>query len=481
MATLQELRKKYNYSPMSGQGTAAAQPLTLSQMREKHGYTPKPAQETGYPGAVQQIKDTAASTFESLKERGGVLKETFQQVAEGEINPLRGAVRAVGTGIGAVNDVAAGAAVGAVKAITPASVEQKAGQAVTGFLSTNVGKAGLSAVQSGLEAYEKWKSNNEEAAKDLEAVVNIAEIFPVGKGVVGAGEIATKVVGEVVPKVVETISAGVKAKKAVSAAKDVQRLQELLSPVETKAMKEAAVREGRTTASGLLSKSKIIPSDETKMLAEEMVGLVDPKKSIAENVKVIDKEVTSLAQNLEKTLAGNKKGFNLQQAENYIRSVVEEKPLMFISETAEGSAYNKVVDTALDIIKKHPQNAEGLWAARKEFDAVAEAMTGAFKKTAQGDLNATNASQAVRNVRRKMNELISELSGNPEFKESMKRMSNLYDAMEVLSEKGAGTIGKSKIGEFMAKHPAWKAAAIGGATLGVGATIPTIAASALRD
>ncbi|MCK9629801.1 MAG: hypothetical protein M0R37_14570, partial [Bacteroidales bacterium] len=418
-------------------------------------------------------KDTAASTFESLKERGGVLKETFQQVAEGEINPLRGAVRAVGTGIGAVNDVAAGAAVGAVKAITPASVEQKAGQAVTGFLSTNVGKAGLSAVQSGLEAYEKWKSNNEEAAKDLEAVVNIAEIFPVGKGVVGAGEIATKVV--------ETISAGVKAKKAVSAAKDVQRLQELLSPVETKAMKEAAVREGRTTASGLLSKSKIIPSDETKMLAEEMVGLVDPKKSIAENVKVIDKEVTSLAQNLEKTLAGNKKGFNLQQAENYIRSVVEEKPLMFISETAEGSAYNKVVDTALDIIKKHPQNAEGLWAARKEFDAVAEAMTGAFKKTAQGDLNATNASQAVRNVRRKMNELISELSGNPEFKESMKRMSNLYDAMEVLSEKGAGTIGKSKIGEFMAKHPAWKAAAIGGATLGVGATIPTIAASALRD
>ncbi|MCK9566629.1 MAG: hypothetical protein M0Q43_11345 [Methanothrix sp.] len=188
MATLQELRKKYNYNPSSGQGTS--QPLTLSQLREKHGYTPPPEPE--YPNGIQQFKDTAMDTGASLAKRGGDIKETFQQVAEGEINPIRGAVRTVGSSVGAAGDVLGGVVVGAAKAITPAPVEKAVSSAGSAILNTSVGKAGLSAIQSGLEAYENWKAKNEGAAEDLEAIINIASIFPMEKGIVGAGKMASK-------------------------------------------------------------------------------------------------------------------------------------------------------------------------------------------------------------------------------------------------------------------------------------------------
>jgi hypothetical protein len=163
--------------------------MTLSQLRAKHGYVPPEPEETN---AIQQIKDTAASTVSAVKQRGSDIKETFQEVAAGDINPIQGAIRTVGSGIGAATDVLGGAVVGAAKAVTPAFAEKKIGEATTAILNTSVGKAGLDAIRSGVEAYNDWKSRNEGAAKDLEAVVNIASIFPVEKALSVSGKAAVK-------------------------------------------------------------------------------------------------------------------------------------------------------------------------------------------------------------------------------------------------------------------------------------------------
>jgi len=114
--------------------------------------------------------------------RGRTKEESLRNLAgESKLQQL-------GQAAGAVGDVAGEA----ISAVTPEFVKEGLSKAGGAIAETEIGKAGMEAAKMGIEKYNKWAEQNPEASKDLEAVVNIASIFPVGKG----GQLAGKAIGE---------------------------------------------------------------------------------------------------------------------------------------------------------------------------------------------------------------------------------------------------------------------------------------------
>jgi len=137
---------------------------------------------------VSRIKNSAQSVKDSVTGKQSLLEAPLQVAgqAAGFVNDL------VGTGTKT--------AVKAASAITPDSIEKPVvNTAKRGFrmvLQSPEGQAGLKAIQGGVETYNKWKGKNPRAAKNLEAVVNIASLLPVGKGAVLAKDGAAEVAGQ---------------------------------------------------------------------------------------------------------------------------------------------------------------------------------------------------------------------------------------------------------------------------------------------
>lgn len=65
-----------------------------------------------------------------------------------------------------------------IEGYTPIGTIKSAGKAI---LNTDIGKAGVKAAQQGKEAYDSWAKNNPNAARHVEAAVDIAALLPGGK------------------------------------------------------------------------------------------------------------------------------------------------------------------------------------------------------------------------------------------------------------------------------------------------------------
>lgn len=143
------------------------------------------ARQKARRAAAQQTEEPKkgflSGVTESLTKRGGEIAQTASDVWNQKINPIEGSLQFVGKGIGAVTDVLGQAGVAAAKAVTPDPLEKA-------ILESAPVKAGLEIAQQGAQAYESWKQQNPRIAKDLESIVNIASIFPVGGAAkLGAG------------------------------------------------------------------------------------------------------------------------------------------------------------------------------------------------------------------------------------------------------------------------------------------------------
>lgn len=152
-------------------------PETIGIGRTPTGPTPgfKPEEEKAggfFSNVWDKTKTSASKRFASVA-------DTFKATAKGEINPLQTGLRTVGAAAGFVGDVAGAGLVEGVKAVTPDAAEESAKRAGIALLQTKPGQAGLRAISQGVEAYNQWKSENESAAKDLEATINIASLFPI--------------------------------------------------------------------------------------------------------------------------------------------------------------------------------------------------------------------------------------------------------------------------------------------------------------
>lgn len=120
-----------------------------------------------------------------LKKRGQSLAETWKQTGEGKINPLETGIQTVGTFAGGIGDVVGQSLVSAGRkaaSYIPESIKEPVKNVGQKALQSPVGQAGLDVLKKGVDSYTEWAQNNPRAAKDLESIVNIASLFPVGKG-----------------------------------------------------------------------------------------------------------------------------------------------------------------------------------------------------------------------------------------------------------------------------------------------------------
>lgn len=149
---------------------------------------PEPKQ----PGFLSRVGSDLSKRVSNVKEIFSDAKED-NGVASGFFRPLESGIRAVGQVAGGVGDVIGQAGVSGFRAL-PDSIENPIRQVGRDVMQTGAGET----IGQAAQKYENWAQKNPRAAKDLEGIVNIASLLPVGKGaqVAGKGAVAgTKAVG----------------------------------------------------------------------------------------------------------------------------------------------------------------------------------------------------------------------------------------------------------------------------------------------
>lgn len=147
------------------------------------------------------------------KKRTSDIKETIIKGSQGKINPLQSGIRTIGSVAGLAGDVIGSAITKTASAIIPEAIKKEWVTFGKDILQTPIGKEGLKMAANGAEIYQNWKQNNPETAKDLEGAVNIATLFPIGKGAKIAKEGVSEAVsmaGKGISKTAKGLESGAK-------------------------------------------------------------------------------------------------------------------------------------------------------------------------------------------------------------------------------------------------------------------------------
>jgi len=126
-------------------------------------------------------------------ERKGELGETFRQTVAGEIDPASTGIQTVGKTIGFAGDIVGEGLVSLLRGVsklTPDVIEDPIKQKAVDLLNTDEGEQALAAIQKGFDAWEGFKGEHPTAAKNLESIINITDILPIGRARKAVTELA---------------------------------------------------------------------------------------------------------------------------------------------------------------------------------------------------------------------------------------------------------------------------------------------------
>src|SRR3990167_4848453 len=309
------------------------------------------------------------------------------------------------------------------------------------------------------------------ASKDLESLVNIIAL--------GGGKAAQKPIGKSIEKV------GISAEKSGIKAAELSKntfAQELVMPIETKAVKLAQVK--RTTeAGGLFKKDIVAPTVLETASAKEVAQIsgISPKNTYQKNFNIVRDFNIQQAKQLESDISTY--DFIIPKQEiisklNKAAETLQENPL--IVGDAEKMA-GRLIEGAKKIIEKNEGKGSGLLKARKEYDAwVLSQKPKAFDATAENAFTVAN-----NKVRDTLNTILDDNATNLGIKDSLRKQFNLYKAMENIAPKAAEeantpiTRAMQRIGQTLGtknKIVQAIAAAVGIGGLGAAATFAPAAA-----
>jgi hypothetical protein len=331
-----------------------------------------------------------------------------------------------------------------------------------GAIGTGISKIpGVSnVIQKGTELASKYP----EIAKDVKNIVDIS-ILGTGKPV-GAGIEKTGIAVE---------KAGT---EAINIAKN-KFAAELIKPIETKATKLSQV--ARTTeAGGIFKKDIVTPTIMEENMAKEVAQIpgISPKNTFQKNFNLIRDYNVQQAKQLEADIA--KYDFAIPKKEvisrlNVAANELKNSPLI-VGDSAKTA--QRLIAGAKNIIDKNSGTGSGLLKARKEYDSwVLSQKPKVFDATADNAFTIANDT-----VRKTLNNLLDEKAVNLGIKDSLKKQSTLYSAMENVVPKAAEeantVFGRTmqKIGKILGtknKIVQGIAAAVGIGGLGAAATFAT--------
>ena len=373
---------------------------------------------------------------EDLEKRGEQFQKDIAAAESGETPPLESALRVGGTMAGAALDVIGQAVVSVIHgvgAVTPDVVEDPVVDAAKDlfrkFMATDVGKAGLEAVQKGADAWAEFSEKSPNAARNIESLANIALL-----GVPVKGKPSAPAGPTLAGRTAERVEA---AGVAQTARQRAGFVDELVLQKQTAKVKTEQV--ARTTEEGLLTTKKVGLSTSERRMAEEVdkVAGVSSEKTLQGNYNAIAKEVNEEAGWLKTTLDIRPVLIPRKETAAELARASERlaKNPTLVGDAEKSAA--KIVGKMQELVAKHPGSASGLLAARKELDSwIGSQRPKVFDPAQEGAL-----SIAVREIRQSMNNLIDARATNVAVKDSFRKQSTLLSAMENIAPKAAAEAG----------------------------------------
>lgn len=231
---------------------------------------------------VEGVNDKKETTIsDKLSQRGSNMLDIAKNTS---INPLSRGLQGVGQMAGAVGDVI-GSGIGAVAGGVDNLTDNVISNTAKSVLRTPLGQEGLRLAHENADAYNTWKKANPEIAGNLEAVVNIASILPVGKaasvakeGVLGTADMAVQTGKGIMADVKNASTLLPAGMKSPEIAAQILTKQVRLTPTQRSTF--SAMSGGLDEGQYLVKKGIYEPNDQAiKSLGEDWLKSYNEKKT----------------------------------------------------------------------------------------------------------------------------------------------------------------------------------------------------------
>lgn len=321
--------------------------------------------------------------------------------------------------------------------------------------------------------WNEFSTLHPEAAKDLESVFNISAILTGGAaeetgGIIArSGAVAT---GKTLLKTGDVLQKGLEEQSYREAL-------EVTKPLLKESERAEALSKGRgiEKGKGIFRKTDIAPSSRDEEIARDVQSYVSSKKSPVENISSLRETIKLKSKNIEEVLINNPKSWENKGAMKkffgkYLDVAKEDysNKVIFASDTNAEKTYEAVKQLFLQKLRQ--QKGSGLFdlfKARQEFDAEVESK---FPRTFSGLPTDNARTNAIRDIRESANRfIVNELPGGKAYEKILREETNMYRAIDNISERAAGSIGKNlftKLTLTMRRHPWLSAEAVAGVGIG---------------
>lgn len=431
--TREEFKRQYGYDPLDTQATVRA--LNEKQGTGAQPTSTKPKNQPFFPGAeIGKSWVQAGSNIKNLVTGGKKgFMEGLNQGNRVNVPALAGDYLQAGAllGGGAVPIAKAKPAFEAVRYARGTGTVTKGAKAAA--VAKNVGaEAGLGYagfdVGSGLKEGEGFGAFKPGMGTVLGAA---------GGGAISALSRTSQRLGDIPEELGGAMSAR-GDKKADS------KLLELImsegSRSKTISAFKQAGQEGGMMERGLLKSVKIKPTAKDRERMDAVRDLVDPKKSAVENNTRLNNEIARVSRDeLEPFLKANPRAFNVQTINSVLKKM--DMPDLFKSDQTLKNNYNLVRQRMISAIERNPKTMEGLWEARKQFDREVADQFGdaAFNSDSKNAVR-----RAIRDMRNEVNDFMAREIGGNDFKQYMRRLSNIYSVRDNIAEKAVKQLGTNR-------------------------------------
>lgn len=408
---------------------------------------------------------------EAFGQRGKNISESFQT----DQGIQSKAFQTVGQVAGGIGDIATETVKAGFQSL-PQGVQDVTKSAGVAVLNTAPGKVAIDALQGGMETWERFKEADPETAKNVEAVLNIASILPIGKagqlgakGVVKAGETGLEIAGKTkgaVKKLVGTAEL-TPEQTIAKAIEDATPSYEALSKSKKAKANQSMVEEGK-----FLEGRKFKPTKLQKEAGQELANVpgYNPAATALEKFKLVSREVKKQAIDLDDALGAEKiivpKREVAKRINDRLKKIPGESLLIQKSDPLIKSYYEVVKNG----FKKVDGTTKGILDLRKILDKAYENAGGKFPMGSE-KLAALDAIH--REVRDELTQTLIDKS-NQEVANALRKQWNLYRAADEIKLKVAAESG-SVVGRTAQKFPkitkALKAVGNLGGGIGIGTGI----------
>lgn len=296
---------------------------------------------------------------------------------------------------------------------------------------TEIGQLGIEAAQDTAEAWQAFSDEHPTVAADIADTVgaagNIALVLAPVKGAPKGG-------GAIGPKQPGLLGRAVGALDKSVITKQKGFIDDLVKPLSIKKVRESEIKRS-VEGKGFFGGRTVTPSSFEAEIAGTVGKVAGVKQSntLLQNLNSIQTGLTNEAENLTTLLKGSNVKIPRPNTKRTMETVLAKlkSDSLLVGDAAKTG--EKVFDKARKLLLSNPNTPAGVLKSRKQLDAwVKKQSTRAFDPKTENAL-----SVSLGEIRQSMNDIISNSVPNIAVKESLKKQTNLFRAIDNIAPKAA--------------------------------------------